>query len=120
VRRSQGPAERALATGYPHRAVLENVSMGFRNADDAIDGLMSAIYHRLTFLGLEAEQMGVAVGERSRVFLLGRSDIAQLCEDPPAEALYPAPMDCPGQPMIGVRYCELCDGLPAEVVFRPS
>ena len=116
----EDPADRAVAAGYPHREVLENVSMGYRDADSAIDGLMSAIYHRLTFLDLEADQLGVAVGERSRVFLLGRSDIAQLCDVPLPEALYRTPVDCLGQPMTGAHYDELCEGLPPEAMYRPS
>jgi hypothetical protein len=116
----EDPADRALAAGYPHREVLENVSMGYRDADSAIEGLMSAIYHRLTFLDLEADQLGVAVGERSRVFLLGRSDVAQLCDAPPPEALYRTPVDCLGEPMTGAHYDELCDGLPPEAIYRAS
>lgn len=116
----EGPAERALAAGYPHREVLENVSMGYRDAARAVDGLMRAIYHRLTFLDLEADQMGVATGERSRVFLLGRSDVAQLCDDPPPEALSRAPVDCLGQAMTAAHYEDLCRSLPADALFRPS
>jgi len=111
------PAARALAAGYPHRRVLENVSMGYADADDAVDALMSAIYHRLTFLDFAADEMGLAVGERSRVFLLGRSDFDALCESPPPDALFSTPMDCLGQPMRRSYYDELCSRLPEEALF---
>lgn len=114
------PADRALAAGYPHREVLENVSMGYDDASSAIDGLMSAIYHRLTFLDLEADQLGSAVGKRSRVFLLGRSDITGLCTAPPPAALYRTPVDCLGQLMTRDYYESLCADLPAQAVFKPS
>lgn len=112
------PGERALAAGYPHREVLENVSMGYADDSAAIDGLMRAIYHRLTFLDLRADQLGAAVGERSRVFLLGRSDIAALCRQPPAEALLQTPLDCLGTPMQRDFYTRLCADLPGHARFR--
>lgn len=114
------PAARALAAGYPHRDVLENVSMGYADAQSAMDGLMGAIYHRLTFLDLEADRMGVAVGERSRVFLLGREDLSELCRSPPAAALYRTPVDCLGQLMRREYYEGLCADLPAQARFRSS
>ena len=112
------PADRAIAAGYPHHRVLENVSMGYEDAEQAIDGLMRAIYHRLTFLDLSADQLGAAVGQRSRVFLLGRSDISALCTSPPAEAGFRQPLDCLGRPMRREFYEDLCRRLPADALFR--
>lgn len=114
------PAARALAAGYPHREVLENVSMGYVDADSAMNGLMSAIYHRLTFLDLEADSLGVALGERSRVFLLGREDLVELCQAPPAAALFRTPVDCLGQSMRREYYEGLCANLPQRARFRSS
>ncbi len=114
------PAARALAAGYRHREVLENVSMGYAKAADALDHLMSAIYHRLTFLDLEADRLGVARGERSRVFLLGRNDLDRLCRAPPPEALSRAPLDCLGRSIKRGYLEQLCRGLPDEALFRSS
>ena len=114
------PAARALAAGYPHREVLENVSMGYADAESAMQGLMSAIYHRLTFLDFESDRMGVAVGKRSRVFLLGRDDIVRLCQSPPAAALSRVPVDCLGQAMTREHYEALCADLPEQARFRSS
>jgi hypothetical protein len=114
------PADRALAAGYPHREVLENVSMGYADAESALSGLMSAIYHRLTFLDFEADRIGVAVGERSRVFLLGRSDIAALCRSPPRQALLRQAVDCLGQAMTREYYEGLCANLPDQARFKSS
>jgi hypothetical protein len=114
------PGDRALAAGYPHREVLENLSMGYSDAQSAIDGLMAAIYHRLTFLDLESDQLGIATGVRSRVFLLGRSDVSMLCEEAPQEALYRTPVDCLGQPMKRAYYDSLCARLPDQALFRPA
>jgi hypothetical protein len=111
------PAARALAAGYPQRDVLENVSMGYDSPQAALDGLMSAIYHRLTFLDFEADQVGIGVGENSRVFLLGRSDFAALCENPPPDAIARPPIDCLGQVMKRSAYDALCAALPADARF---
>lgn len=113
------PGERALASGYPHDLVLENVSMGYQDADGAIDGLMAAIYHRLAFLDLGVDQLGVAVGEASRVFLLGRSDVAGMCREPPSTALFQTPVDCLGTAMRRSHYQALCQNLPSASTFRP-
>lgn len=114
------PAARAIAAGYPHREVLENVSMGYADSASALDGLMSAIYHRLTFLDLRADEIGVAVGDRSRVFLLGRSDLRGPCRAPPAASLARTPLDCLGQSMTRAHYEQLCAALPAAAAFRPA
>lgn len=114
------PAARALDAGYPHREVLENVSMGYPDPSSAMAGLMAAIYHRLTFLDLEADQLGVAVGERSRVFMLGRSDLVALCADPPDAARHRRPVDCLGQAMERAHYEALCADLPDAASFVGS
>lgn len=114
------PMARALAAGYPHRGVLENVSMGYELLADALDGLMSALYHRLTFLDMESDQLGIAEGERARVFLLGRTDVAALCRAPPADARFQTPVDCLGEPMTRDHYASLCADLGQEALFRSS
>ena len=115
----ESPVERALAAGYPHRRVLENVSMGFDSGRDAIDGLMTAIYHRLTFLDLFSDRLGVAVGKQSRVFVLGRSDVQSLCEAPPEGAVFNTPVDCLGHTMRQQYYETLCADLPDQAIYRP-
>lgn len=114
------PGDRAIASGYPHHSVLENVSMGYNDLDAAMDGLTSAIYHRLTFLDFAADEFGAARGERSRVFLLGRSDLRAVCEQPPQQAFIKTPVDCLGQAMTRDGYLELCASLPTEALYRPS
>lgn len=114
------PGERALQAGYPHNLVLENVSMGYDDAGDAMDGLMGAIYHRLTFLDLSADEVGIAVGRRSRVFVLGRSDLAEVCMAPPNEALLQEAVDCLGQPMQRSQYEQLCTELPEQARFQAA
>ena len=116
----QTPVSRALAAGYPHSEVLENVSMGYDSADAAFEGLMSAIYHRLTFLDFESDQVGVAVGERSRVFVLGRADLEAMCTAPPAQALARQPVDCLGQLMTREAYESMCVDLPPEAAFESA
>lgn len=114
------PAARAVASGYPHKQVLENVSMGYADTAAALDGLMSAIYHRLTFLDFFADEIGAAAGQRSRVFLMGRRGLRAACDDPPGDALFRAPLDCLGQSMTRDHYERLCATLPALARFRPA
>jgi hypothetical protein len=114
------PDQRALGAGYPHRVVRENLSIGYPDAESAMRDLMGAIYHRLTFLDLAADQLGVAVGARSRVYLLGRSDLEALCLDPPDTALYRRPLDCLGRAMTRAAYEGLCAELPEDALYQPS
>jgi hypothetical protein len=114
----ESPGSRALAADYPQRNVLENVSMGYDSTAEALDGLMSAIYHRLTFLDLAADEIGIAVGQRSRVFMLGRSDVRALCDDPPETALVEQPIDCLGEVMTRNAYDAMCGNLPATAHFE--
>ncbi len=53
------PWERAVAHGYPHYQVSENVSGGNSNVKDSIDGLFSAIYHRFGFLDFTFDEIGI-------------------------------------------------------------
>jgi hypothetical protein len=77
--------DRAVAAGYPSRAVSENVSRGQRDSSRSIDDLMSAIYHRLGFLDGAMTEIGIgqALGgsrpSRSYVYLMGNQYLAQLC-----------------------------------------
>jgi len=114
------PADRAIAAGYPHRLVLENVSMGYDSLEASLDGLMRAIYHRLTFLDFVADELGAATGERSRVFLMGRRDLQAVCAKPPQEALLQRPVDCAGEAMTRDAYRRLCATMPAAALFRPA
>lgn len=112
------PAARALAVGYPHGDVRENVTMGYDALADALDGLMGAVYHRFTFLDLTADEIGAFSSENARVFLLGRRDVSELCRQPPGEALFQTPVDCLGQPMTREYYQSLCADLPAEAAWK--
>jgi len=50
---------RAYYVGYPASSVSENISHGNSTYRDSIDGLMSAIYHRLGFLDPSIDEIGV-------------------------------------------------------------
>ncbi|MBF0471968.1 MAG: CAP domain-containing protein [Gammaproteobacteria bacterium] len=82
-------AERAVAVGYPSRQVAENVSSSYGSEESSyhhsIDGLMSAIYHRLAFLSFDSDEVGLDLsgnGEATNyVYNMGNSAIASLCEE---------------------------------------
>ncbi len=113
------PASRARAAGYPHELVRENLSVGYTAVDAAIDGLMGAIYHRLVFLDPTLDEVGVGASGAAHVFLLGRSDLRQLCPEPPPDALALAPVDCLGTPITRRAYAALCASIPEAARFRP-
>ncbi|MRI58034.1 MAG: hypothetical protein C6H99_00835, partial [Epsilonproteobacteria bacterium] len=82
------PGERALYVGYPSRMVLENLSFGRSYVYDAIDSLMSAIYHRFVFLNEWIDEIGIGYAQDSSfsytyayTFDMGNSKIAYLCSD---------------------------------------
>ncbi len=79
-------AERVILADYPTSAVSENVSIASK--DDAtvkqsIDGLMSAIYHRLGFLSFTNDEVGISImsGNDYSAFTykMGNQGKADLC-----------------------------------------
>ncbi|MGB0721345.1 MAG: CAP domain-containing protein [Gammaproteobacteria bacterium] len=95
-----GPSERALHVGYPSTLVSENIASGQTTMEDALDGLMAAIYHRIGFLDFEVNEAGIASeeirgdalrngrplapGARVFAFEMGNRTLSRLCADPPA------------------------------------
>ncbi len=84
------PLERALSVNYQHRSSLENVSCS-RSAlwADSINDLMTAIYHRFAFLGLNIDNIGYAHSEGKNTndlnrhkftYMMGNSTWVDLCE----------------------------------------
>lgn len=57
------PGERAVNAGYPSSRILENVAAGQSDAGSSVDDLMSAIYHRFSFLNEEIDRIGVGLVE---------------------------------------------------------
>jgi hypothetical protein len=109
--------QRAVNAGYPHDRVIENVTVGYQDVTAAIDGLMSAIYHRLAFLDLTVDEMGVAGQGKAHVFVMGRSDIRELCRESPAEALMRPAVDCLGTRVTQDYLARICANLPAGAKF---
>ncbi len=54
-------SDRITHAGYATPLVIENVSSNNRNYKESIDGLFSAIYHRLAFLDFQGDEIGVGV-----------------------------------------------------------
>jgi len=84
------PSDRVLYTGYPSRAVMENVSVNAKNYHQSIDTLFSAIYHRFVFLNFSRNEIGTgsAFGKKKKrkivssfVYLMGSSEISELCKE---------------------------------------
>ena len=83
------PKDRALYAGYQSLMVSENVSSGESTSVEAIDALMSAIYHRMSFLDFVNNEVGIGIGQASPptsynayVFNMGNSEHNTLCQGP--------------------------------------
>ena len=113
-------AQRVQHAGYPHDAVLENVSQGSTDMqiDAAIDGLMGAIYHRFTFLNFAVDEIGIGAEDGVQVFELGRSDLRGLCADSGGEALFTPPVYCLDRLVSGSYHDNLCRQIPPRALYQ--
>jgi|UPI0003A4EC10 hypothetical protein len=85
----RSPSDRALAASYPSSHVSENVHyqqgdiVASEAANIAIDGLMTAIYHRFGFLDFDIDRVGVGYSSDERnsvtVFVMANHGEAQAC-----------------------------------------
>lgn len=73
------PNDRAIYAGYLSRYVLENISSGNNSYKDSIDGLFSAIYHRLGFLNININEIGIGKDDKFYTYDMGNSNLNNLC-----------------------------------------
>lgn len=99
------PADRARHAGYATAGVSENIAQGAATAGEAVDGLLTAIYHRFAFLAFDIDELGVGRGpgdpkEAPWVFTMSDGALNAWCVKPPAAALFTPPgtytVLCPG------------------------
>lgn len=80
----KSPADRVVYAGYRSKFVGEGISIG-QSSVEAIDNLMSAIYHRFTLLDTSFNEIGMGyttLGDGTNVFVhnVGNSEINQICQ----------------------------------------
>jgi len=82
------PVDRTLYANYDSMQVSENLSTHTYNAQDSIDGLFSAIYHRFGFLSQSIDEIGVGTAQdKSKtsnsafVYVMGNSHLERLCHE---------------------------------------
>ncbi len=81
------PSQRVRNAGYGSSFTMENVSINAKNEHNAIDTLYSAIYHRLVFLNMEHDEIGLGSYSTSKkrrlvrayVYDFGASSIVKMC-----------------------------------------
>ncbi|CAA6804026.1 MAG: Putative periplasmic protein [uncultured Sulfurovum sp.] len=56
-------SSRVVHTGYPTPLVIENVSTHNQSYKESINGLFSAIYHRLAFLDFRSDAIGIGISQ---------------------------------------------------------
>lgn len=56
-------SDRILYAGYATPLVIENVSSNSRDYKESIDGLFSAIYHRMAFLDFQSDEIGIGIDQ---------------------------------------------------------
>lgn len=78
------PVDRALHSGYQSKHVFENFSSGNHSTHESLSGLMSAIYHRLTFLDFSINEVGVGIKQKGSlshfVYKMGNSELNYFCK----------------------------------------
>ena len=96
------PVDRALYAGYNSKHVLENLSAGDEDYKGSVEGLFSAIYHRLGFLDLTIDEIGVGAYEDPAyaykavfVYNMGNTFLNTLCMQPE-------------KPINGAYYYDVC------------
>lgn len=77
--------QRVKYAGYNTELIIENVSSNNRNYKESIDGLFSAIYHRLAFLDFQADEIGISIKQNMSnkiktafVYNIGSSELNKL------------------------------------------
>jgi len=82
------PVDRTLYANYASMQVSENLSTHTYSAQNSIDSLFSAIYHRFGFLSLSIDSIGVGVTQEkvktsnsAFVYVMGNSALERLCHD---------------------------------------
>ena len=105
-------SDRAIARGYASRNVLENVHVSVSNPPQgfkqAIDGLFTAIYHRILFLEGQVNRVGFALAGqdyRAVVFKLADGVVARMCTKKAAK------------PVPGRYVTQICDDLSRELNY---
>lgn len=111
-------SDRAQKMSYPHGVVSENISVGNRNVRDAIDLLMSGIYHRFGFLDFSIDEVGVGINQANYVFNMGRNDISLTCRNPARNALSTQGYDCAGIPVTEQYWNKLCRTIPPYARYQ--
>ena len=54
-------SDRIIHAGYKTPLVIENVSSNNQNYKESIEGLFSAIYHRMAFLDFQGDEIGIGI-----------------------------------------------------------
>ena len=78
---AEWPVDRAVKAQYAARYVSENAAAGQMDVESAIDGLFTAIYHRLAFMDPQWDEIGIGVTWTKYVFDMGNSGIRSLCQE---------------------------------------
>jgi len=75
------PSDRTTYAGYKSLFVSENLSVGQKTENLSVDGLMSAIYHRLGFLDMDINEIGFSdENNNTYVYDMGNSFLNILCD----------------------------------------
>ena len=79
------PDDRAIYSGFFSKSIGENVSVGHPTIYSSIDGLMTAIYHRIGFLSFDFNVLGLSKIDTYYTYVMGNSGLNYLCENEESE-----------------------------------
>ena len=97
----ENPQDRATAAGYS-APISENLTISnfARSGSRSIDGLMTALYHRLSLLNAIQDEAGTAwANGKNTAFVVnqGSSYDRELCDNPPSGSRYILTLSCNGK-----------------------
>ncbi len=82
------PLDRALYANFSSSYVSENLSTHTYTAQESMDGLFSAIYHRFGFLALDIDEVGIGVAQDKAktsnsafVYVMANSNLERICHE---------------------------------------
>ena len=79
------PSDRAKNVGLFSKNIGENVSTGQQNFKDSVDDLFTAIYHRLGFLDVTFDRVGLSNEGTKYSYLMSNSLLEDACKNKPSD-----------------------------------
>ncbi|RUM57740.1 MAG: hypothetical protein DSY40_00595, partial [Nautilia sp.] len=74
------PGDRAVYVGYNSRLIIENISYNENSIKESIDDLFNSVYHRVGFLDMSINRIGIGVYKKFYTYDMANSYLNEICE----------------------------------------